>query len=1736
MFAFECRAGRIAILCFLALLGTTPASATNVSGPINANTTWNLAGSPYVVVGVVTINAGVTLTIEPGVQVQIPNNYNLTILGTLNANAVSFTGTYSANLLVNNGAVASLTGCTFGGSSASVLNYYAGSSGTISGCSGAGGWQLTLNSSGVTVGSGLQLGSLNLNVPLTVSNANLTGNLSVSAAGTLQNCTVAGTGTITAAAHFQGGTITGNVSLSAAATIQNATLGSLELASTAASGATVTGCTIGSTTPIRIDDPDTIVSGISGNIYTGSTPYILMKGTLNLSNTVGILDGLGRYRVNGNIVVSPGAVWTLSPGVELQRDSSSYTLVVNGTLNASGVAFTGTYSADCTINTGATANFKTCSFAGGASGTLTYNTGSVGQLSGCTGAGGWKLVVNSDGVTLGSGMQVGYLTLNAPVGVSGAAITTILTVTAPATLQNCTVNISTTISAAATIEGGAFANSVTLSAAATIQNATLGSLVLSSLGASGAVVTGCTFTSSTPITLSDPDIDISGFSGNTFTGSTPYILIGGTLEGNKTLTNIGGLSRYRLSGALTVAPGATLTIAPGVELQNNGALFTVNGSLSATGAVFTGNNSANFTINAGAQADFVNCSFPGSVASNLVYAVGSRGTFSGCTGANSVSLAVNSSDVTVENAVQLYTLTLNAPITVNGANVKSNLAVNAPAGLRNCVVLGAATVTAAADIQGGSISSALKLSAPAMIRNVVLSSVELTSAGATGAIVNGCTLTSSTPIQIDDPDLDYSGIAGNVYTGSSPAVLFSGTLDGNLTLSALDGLNRFGLNANLTVAPGAVLTMQPGVIWGNTGSATLTVNGTLNAVSIASGGFPTTFNCIVNSGATANFTDCIFTGGSTYAMTYNAGSLGAIHGCTGSTNWQLTLNSSSVTLGDDLHVNSLTLNVPITVNAASIGNSLVVSAAATLQNCTVSGSTTLSAAANVLGGTYSGGVLVSAPANIQNARLAFVEITAAAASGATVSGCTLTSSTPIRVDDLDYDFSGVSGNSYTGNFPAIQIGGTLNGNKVLAPLDGIGRYLLNTPLTVAAGGNLTMQPGIEFDNEVRNVTINGTFNANGVLFTDGWSSTFDVNSGGTANFINCPFSGPVPGPIITYNAGSLGTISGCTGTNGWKLVISSSAVQVGSGMQVGSLTLNAPVTVSGATVTANLTVTAAASIQGGAVAGNVNVSAAATLQGVSMGSLQVSTAGTAGVTVSGCTLTSSTPLRFDDPDAIVSGIAGNTYTSSSPYIQIGGTVNGSVTLGALDGLHRYSLIGDLTVAAGATLWLAPGIEFQHASAAALTVNGTLLASAVQFTGDYSAKCAVNAAASAQFSGCSFAGSGNGVLSYAVGSGGALHDCTGAGGWGLAISSDGVSVGGGMQVGSLTLNVPLTVGGATITANLVVTAAATLLNCTVWGPATISGAAHLQGGTITGNVNVSAPAVIQFEELGALQLSPGASGVAVSGCTISSSTPIRIDDPGLDTSGIAGNQYPAALPFILIDGELTGSAALGIIDGISRYRMGGPLTIEPGATLSLQPGIEYENSTGASLTVFGTLIVNSVTFTGAYSPSCMVYDGATARFTDSVMTSGGMLLLAANSHGYFRFCTLRSLSVHSSTALDAVWNDLSHGAVTVSGNSSATINLQNNYWGTTDTNVIDAKITDHKDNSNLPTVAYEPLSGPLCAGDLNGDLTVDLSDLVLLLANYGCGGPSPCAGDANADGIVDLSDLALLLVKYGSVCS
>ena len=73
---------------------------TNISGLISNNTTWNIAGSPYILTGNVLVDSGFTLTIDPGVIIKFNQLKTLQVGGILHAvgtinNPITFTSNQS---------------------------------------------------------------------------------------------------------------------------------------------------------------------------------------------------------------------------------------------------------------------------------------------------------------------------------------------------------------------------------------------------------------------------------------------------------------------------------------------------------------------------------------------------------------------------------------------------------------------------------------------------------------------------------------------------------------------------------------------------------------------------------------------------------------------------------------------------------------------------------------------------------------------------------------------------------------------------------------------------------------------------------------------------------------------------------------------------------------------------------------------------------------------------------------------------------------------------------------------------------------------------------------------------------------------------------------------------------------------------------------------------------------------------------------------------------------------------------------------------------------------------------------------------------------------------------------------------------------------------------------------------------------------------------------------------------
>jgi len=90
---------KLLILIPIFIVGSAIAQ-TNISGFISSNTTWTVAGSPYIITGNTLLDSGFTLTIDPGVVVKFTKGKSLQISGTLRA-----IGTSAAQITFTSNAV-----------------------------------------------------------------------------------------------------------------------------------------------------------------------------------------------------------------------------------------------------------------------------------------------------------------------------------------------------------------------------------------------------------------------------------------------------------------------------------------------------------------------------------------------------------------------------------------------------------------------------------------------------------------------------------------------------------------------------------------------------------------------------------------------------------------------------------------------------------------------------------------------------------------------------------------------------------------------------------------------------------------------------------------------------------------------------------------------------------------------------------------------------------------------------------------------------------------------------------------------------------------------------------------------------------------------------------------------------------------------------------------------------------------------------------------------------------------------------------------------------------------------------------------------------------------------------------------------------------------------------------------------------------------------------------------------
>jgi len=672
-------------------------------------------------------------------------------------------------------------------------------------------------------------------------------------------------------------------------------------------------------------------------------------------------------------------------------------------------------------------------------------------------------------------------------------------------------------------------------------------------------------------------------------------------------------------------------------------------------------------------------------------------------------------------------------------------------------------------------------------------------------------------------------------------------------------------------------------------------------------------------------------------------------------------------------------------------------------------------------------------------------------------------------------------------------------------------YVLDGALYVDAGATLTLSPGVTLRAYSQNdILIDGCLEATGAtieLPNSYWhwyygflGTEIVVHNGGQLVLSGCQVTGPgrimveggaqadltditfVSNAEVHYLSGSAGTVS--NGSGSWSLYINSDAISV-AGCTLATLGLPVSATVTDSTI-GSVTISGGSPVLTGNTIGYMTITGGTTL------------------TATGNTLTDGVPLRITEPDVDISGIAGNSYAASDPWVYIQGTLDNSKLLPIIDGvLGQYELSGSLTIGAGATLTLSPGVTLRAYSQYDILIGGCLEATGATielpnsywhwYYGFLGTEIVVHNGGQLVLSGCQVTGPGrimveggaqadltditfvsNAEVHYLSGSAGTVSN--GSGSWSLYINSDAISVA-GCTLATLGLPVSATVTDSTI------------------GSVTISGGSPVLTGNTIGYMTIT-----------------GGTTLTATGNTLTDGVPLRITEPDVDISGIAGNSYAASDPWVYIQGTLDNSKLLPIIDGVlGQYELSGSLTIGAGATLTLSPGVtlraysQYDiliggclEATGATIELpnsywhwyygflgteivvhnGGQLVLSGCQVTGP--GRIMVEDGAQAELTDITFVSNAEVHYLSGSGGTVRWCTLNILSVHSSARVLVDNNDFSQGSVSVSGDAAAVVNMENNWWGTTDEAQIEGKITHHVDNPTLPWVDYMPwrVSSPL----------------------------------------------------------
>jgi hypothetical protein len=766
----------------------------------------------------------------------------------------------------------------------------------------------------------------------------------------------------------------------------------------------------------------------------------------------------------------------------------------------------------------------------------------------------------------------------------------------------------------------------------------------------------------------------------------------------------------RVSGAVNTVTAALNVISGSGTLSGTTAVAAVNGVATFTNLKVTGSGTFTITFTSPGLTSITSNQFtvsPGATKLAIATQPSAAATNGVAFSTQPVIQLQDGTGTVVAGATNQVTASLN---TVSGAGTLGGTltvtAVNGVATFTNLKITGTGTLTVTLAATG--LTSAT--SANVVVAAGAASTLALTTQPA-GA-VNGVAFTTQPVVAIQDAFGAIVTTATNAVTASLNTISGSGTLGGTLTVSAVNGVATFtnlkitgtgtftvtfaatGLTSvtsgNVVVVVGAAfalaLTTQPGgavngvafttqpavaiqdAFGATVATATNSVTASLNTIS-GSGTLGGTLTVAAVNGI-ATFTNLKITGAGTFTVTFAAtgltgvtsGNVVVVVGAAsalalttppaGAVNGVAFTTQPAVAIQDAFGAtvatatNSVTASLNTISGSGTLGGTLTVAAVngiATFTNLKITGAGTFTVtfAATGLASAASGNLIVTAGAPTT---LALTTQPAGA-----VNGVAFTAQPVIQIQDGTGLLVPSATNAVTASLNVISGSGTLGGTLTVAAVNGVATF---ANLKITGIGTFTL-----------------TFAATGLASATSGSVVVVVGAASTLALTTQP-AGAVNGVVLgTQPVIAIQDAFGATVMTATNQVTASLNVLAGSGTLSGTVAVAA---VNGVTTFTNLkisgagtfTVTFAATGLASATSGNLIVAVGAPTTLV----LATQPAGA----VNGVAFTTQPVIQIQDGTGLLVPSATNTVTASLSTVSGSGTLGGTVTVAAVNGVATFT--------------------------------------------------------------------------------------------------------------------------------------------------------------------------------------------------------------------------------------------------------------------------------------------------------------------------------------------------------------------------------------------------------------------------------------------------------------------------------